>query len=191
MSYTVYATVKDLQRHFSYSSLQKVSQKEAVSQNVNGVDIPADASLQLYADLSAPTHQELLEELIKSACTKVNRALRPRYGSAYVIPFTFPASHDDDTTESLKRWTVAFAAQELLNRPGSKLEDGQRTFLQMHYEECKTELERVSKSLDDLDMSSATSVSAATSDPVESAAGVDYGSAFGESIRTMDNGVSI
>jgi type IX secretion system PorP/SprF family membrane protein len=174
-----------------FSAMHLNRPQESFFENVNGVDIPADSTLQLYADLSAPTHQELLEELIKSACTKINRALRPRYGSAYTIPFTFPASHDDDTTESLKRWTVAFAAQELLNRPGSKLEQGQRTFLQMHYEECKGELDRVAQSLDDLDMTSATTVTAATSDPVESTAGLDYGSAFGESIRTMDNGVMI
>lgn len=193
MSYIVYALVQDLQRHFSFSSLQKLSQIEAPSQNINGVDIPADSTLQLYADLTNSSHQELLEDLIKSACTKINRALRPRYGLLYAIPFTFPSGHEDDTTETLKRWCVAFAAQELLNRPGSKLEPGQRTFLGMHYDECKAELDRVAKSLDDLDMSSAGASAGSSSfaDPVVSLAGTDYGSAFGESLRTEINGLSI
>lgn len=193
MAYIVYALVQDLQRHFSYSSLQKLSQIETPSQNINGVDIPADPALQLYADLTAPSHQELLEDLIKSACTKINRALRPRYGHLYAIPFSFQSGHEDDTTETLKRWCVAFAAQELLNRPGSKLEPGQRTFLGLHYDECKAELDRVAKSLDDLDMSSASTSagSSAVTDPVVSLAGTDYGSAFGESLRTQINGVML
>ena len=194
MAYNVYATVKDLQRHFSYSSLQKLSQKESPGQDVNGVTIPGDPSGtagQLFADLSDETKQELLEDLIKSACTKINRAIRPRYGELYIMPFTFPESHEDDTTETLKRWAVAFAAQELLNRPGSKLEPGQRTFLMMHYDECKDELDRVAKSLDDLDMTSATEITSTSTGSVTSSFGTDYGSAFGEPIRTTNNGVMI
>ncbi|NTW98339.1 MAG: DUF1320 family protein [Geobacteraceae bacterium] len=193
-SYTVYATVRDLQRHFSYSSLQKLSQQEEPGQDVNGVNIPVDpegSADQLFADLSDPTHQELLEDLIKSACTKINRALRPRYGSNYILPFTFPASHEDDTTETLKRWAVAFAAQELMNRPGAKLEPGQRTFLMMHYDECKGELDRVSQSIDDLDMANATTVSSSTSTVISTSYGTDYGAAFGETIRTGNNEVMI
>lgn len=193
MAYTVYATVRDLQRHFSYSSLQKLSQQEAPGQMINDVAVPAEPgtgdSPQLFADLADTDKQELLEDLIKSACTKINRALRPRYGAAFTIPFTFASNHEDDTTETLKRWAVAFAAQELLNRPGSKLEPGQRTFLMMHYEECKGELDRVAKSLDDLDMSAAEAVTESDSGPTTTAAGSDYGAAFGETLRTLDNGV--
>ena len=191
MSYIVYATVQDLQRHFSYSSLQKISQIEALSQNINGVDIPADATLQLYANLSDPAHQALLEDLIKSSCTKINRALRPRYGKLYSLPFTFLPGTDDDTTETLRRWCVAFAAQELLNRPGSKLEQGQKSFLQMHYGECKAELDRVAQSVDDLDLSAATLLSTSTTDPTLTTGGTDYGAAFGETLRTVGNGVTL
>lgn len=192
MAYIVYATVLDLQRHFSYSSLQKLSQKDASGQEINGVTIPADpegTAVQLFADLSDPDAQVLLEDLIKSACTKINRRLRPRYGAAYNIPFTFPDGHEDDTTESLRRWCVAFAAQELLSRPGSKLEPGQRTFLMMHYDECKSELDRVASSADDLDMSAAENASSGNSGSTVTDLGTEYGSAFGEDIRTMDNGL--
>lgn len=194
MAYTVYATVRDLQRHFSYSSLQTLTQQEEPGQDVNGVEIPDNpdgATAQLFADLSDPEKQELLEDLIKSACTKINRALRPRYGASHNIPFLFDPDHEDDTTETLKRWAVAFAAQELLNRPGSKLEQGQRTFLMMHYDECKEELDRVAKSQDDLDMSAAEAIATEPDAPTVSAAGSDYGSAFAEYIRTDDNGVMI
>ncbi len=191
MAYIVYATVQDLQRHFSYSSLQKLSQIEPPAQNINGVDIPIDTTLQLFADLASPSHQALLEDLIKSACTKINRALRPRYGKLYSLPFVFASGTDDDTTETLRRWCIAFAAQELLNRPGSKLEMGQKTFLQMHYDECKSELDRVAQSIDDLDLSSATAISTAVNDPITLSSGTEYGSAFGEVLRTVNNGVTL
>ena len=191
-AYAVYATPRDLQRHFSYSSLQTLTQQEEPGQEINGVEIPADpagTTGQLFADLSDPAKQELLEDLIKSACTKINRRIRPRYGAAYAMPFTFPDGHEDDTTETLKRWAVAFAAQELLNRPGSKLEPGQRTFLMMHYDECKAELDRVADGIDDLDMTSATAATSSTREPLQTPYGKDYGAAFAESIRTCDNGV--
>lgn len=191
MAYITYATVKDLQRHFTFSSLQKLSKKETTGQKVNDIDIPADETLQLFADLSDSQKQELLEDLLKSACTKINRALRPRYGSDYAIPFTFDSGTEDDTTETLKRWNVGFAAQELMSRPGSKLEQGQRTFLMLHYEECVKELERVANNVDDLDMSNADAATAEDDDPTTTSYGKDYGNAFAETIRTNDNGLML
>lgn len=191
MPYTVYATPRDLQRHFSFSSLSKLVASEAPGQDVNDVAIPEDTTFQLFADMSDPESQELALDLIKSACTKINRALRPRYGASYVMPFEFPSGHEDDTTETLKRWSVAFAAQELLNRPGSKLELGQKTFLMMHYDECKAELDRVAKGLDDLDMTYATVLESSESSPESSAYGLDYGAAFAETIRTHNNGLML
>lgn len=189
MAYFTYASVRDLQRHFSFSSLQKLSKKESPGQKANDIDIPADDERQLFADLSDDENLELLDELLKSACTKINRALRPRFGAGFVIPFSFPPNVSDDTTETLKRWNVGFAAQELMSRPGSKLEQGQRTFLMMHYEECAKELDRVANSVDELDLSHAAVLAADDEQPVLSAFGRDFRHAFGEDIRSHSNGV--